>query len=91
MQTSPRRVTTSAHPAHGSEKTVAFGGWFFFVCASGRLLPAEARFGGAPIFPHQTLASFLRNPSKAKLLSRKRRELRFGVFFIFRYSSFILH
>lgn len=56
--------STSAHPAHGSEKPVAFGGWFFFVCASGRLLlPAEARFGGAPIFPHQTLASFLHNPS----------------------------
>ena len=59
--------STSAHPAHGSEKPVAFGGWFFFVCASGRLLlPAEARFGGAPIFPHQTLASFLHNPSNKK-------------------------
>ena len=47
--------STSAHPAHGSEKPVACCGWFFFDCASGRLLlptrPTLLGSRGVPFYP----------------------------------------
>ncbi len=54
----PATGTTSAHLAHGSENPIAFRGRVFCVWASGRLLPAEARFDGDLFFPHPAFASF---------------------------------
>ena len=54
----PATGTTSEHAPHGSENPIAFRGRVFCVWASGRHLPAEARFGGDLFFPHPAFASF---------------------------------